>query len=329
MNINQINSHESNALLSNEKAIFAGHELGKVLGTGSYSFVREAVHIASNQSRAIKFAKAKAQADSGCAQTGCFLSRPLTQMTGSYGEVSLSSREFLAKQYERFMGIACDGWLKIHEMIDAEGQTAAVMNLSTGRPLRQFIQEGKTDLDPVKKAVSALASLEKTSSSIKHGDIKPENILVEANQCFLIDPGYSGQLICEHNQELSVCMTTPDYYPFLDQNDQSALGLILFEVITGRNPTAFSPAQTGTEPTLKISTALRQTIETQRLGNNYFPARLYSLPAYLDYFRDKLPENLASISLKCLGIKITDQKELECCEQFAGAVELERALSRF
>jgi hypothetical protein len=198
--------------------------------------------------------------------------------------------------------------LRVYHLASYEGATYLTMQLIKGETLADIISEQgplpiRDVLTLATKLSSALAAAH--SRNILHRDIKPGNILVdEEGEPFLADFGLA-RLIGEHGlTRHGVFVGTPHYAspeqvtldPLDERSDIYALGLVIFEMATGRRP---FEAET-----------VAEILAMQRSAPPPDPATI----------SPTIPGELAAIIVRCLAKDPADR--------IANAVELEGALGR-
>ena len=132
-----------------------------------------------------------------------------------------------------------------------------VMEWCEGRPLRQILDEGKIPHErAIKITMSVLEALEYIhDNGVIHRDLKPENIMVDAQDNIkLMDFGIAGDSSARRltYANFTATLGTP-YYISPEQvkgkrgdgrSDLYALGVILYEMLTGAHPfTGSSPME--------------------------------------------------------------------------------------
>lgn len=310
---------------------FDGFELGELLGVGAYSLVRAAIEKTTGKSFAIKFAIENGAAARAISETGYFYSMPLGQITGSYGEVKLEPADFLLNQYRDWSVINCHGFPKILKICRQNGFAIAIMERIEGLTLRRLILDGKANLDHLIALVSSMHAIETANAALKHGDLKPENIVITTKgaSAYVLDPGYFGNLTTIQKPPVKVKMTTPLYYPFLEPDDMFATGIMLLEVFTGKNPLASEGDAYSFAEKTTIEDTFHNRIESARLSNNHYPSKLYRLPQFLKEHQTKLGRRLSSIALKCMGAAIKSDNSLRSELQYENFAQLQRVFSPF
>jgi serine/threonine-protein kinase len=130
-----------------------------------------------------------------------------------------------------------------------------VMEWCNGRLLRQILAEGRIDQDrAIRIAIAILDALEYIhANGVVHRDLKPENIMVDAEDNIkLIDFGIAGDLAARRltYANFTATLGTPDYISPEQvkgkrgdgRSDIYAVGVILYEMLTGKQPfTGSSP----------------------------------------------------------------------------------------
>jgi serine/threonine-protein kinase len=166
--------------------------------------------------------------------------------------------------FDRFQREAAIGEKLHHPMVmrvlpdEKRSRVYMVMEWCDGRLLRQILSEGRIPQDrAVRIAVNVLEALAYIhENGVVHRDLKPENIMVDDNDNIkLIDFGIAGDTAARRLTYANVTATlgTADYISPEQvkgkrgdgRSDIYAMGVILYEMLTGRQPfTGSSPMET-------------------------------------------------------------------------------------
>ncbi|MFC4639749.1 protein kinase domain-containing protein [Deinococcus hohokamensis] len=233
-----------------------------------------------------------------------------------------SGQSFLIMQLERLL-------LKVHSLRHAhilpteplqqrEHRAFYAMNLATQGSLRQLLQRQSraaqglplvTAVEAVRQAASGLAHAH--SQGLMHGNLKPENVLLQPGRALLGHEGYTAQLTDFGLAELragahgthdravvnALAYTSPEQCRGVRnelRTDLYALGLILYELVTGMVPFDIRDAADALEKHQHVA------------------------PRQPSLLRPDLPEALEEVILTCLAKQPEDR--------YADAAALEAAL---
>jgi serine/threonine protein kinase/tetratricopeptide (TPR) repeat protein len=138
--------------------------------------------------------------------------------------------------------------LKLFDFGQHEGTPYLVMELFTGGTLSDLIQRGRLTLEQVDKLLTQIASALDYAhkTGIVHRDLKPSNVLLDQNgNAILTDFGLAKMVSRQTRAtETGSVMGTSDYMspeqwkgePATAQSDVYALGVMVFEMLTGDTP---------------------------------------------------------------------------------------------
>ncbi len=174
-----------------------------------------------------------------------------------------------------------------------------------GVTLQEIIDNG-LEVQPVSiaKAFTYVARLQ--AKGYFHGNLHPDNILVSKDNVLLLEPTFPSAIYDgpERHQLLS-CITSPDYYPLLDpEQDHLALGLILYYLFTRRHPIT-APPRLPAPPVRRTDPRLGAIIDLAReRGANRFLSPLLNFinPSQVDARNEGAADALI---LRTLGFQRT------------------------
>ncbi|MCI5065213.1 hypothetical protein MRY87_05780 [bacterium] len=123
---------------------------------------------------------------------------------------------------------------EFHGLEEVDGRPVLVMQHCPGATLREKIRTlSPLHLSWLRHIVAELERLSKEGHLAAHGDLKPENIIIDSNgKIRLIDPGITLP-------EERLRLTTPHYNPLLytdHRADIAAIGIMIYEILAGTFP---------------------------------------------------------------------------------------------
>lgn len=179
-----------------------------------------------------------------------------------------------------------------------EGWRYAVYQSFQGTQLSTlFEQEGPVQFGALAMILQAVASLH--DSNIYHGCLSPASILVGRDRVLLMNCTFHTVKMDPYTNEILTALTDPRYYPFADPRlDQLALGLMLYEALTGCHPLSEKGKGTYCKVGVNLSAALNSARE--RGVNRFISSFLrYRNPGSLNA---QLPPDAATIINDMIGL---------------------------
>ncbi len=315
-----------------------GQEIGNyrldyLIEEGFYFYLFHAVEIGTNLEFTVKLAKARHEFGP---QAGALINP--TRLLGITHDVI---RELVPKA-QLLLRCEVNRLALLHPQLPvvscAQDQFYST-TFSAGRTLRDII---KHDVDSGPQVLSAavdictvMAELSENTAFVQHGNLKPENILVTKNGLLFRELGYFGAMEVDEGEleegriEAEAILTTPQYYPWLDCDDITALGIILWETFVGFNPFAEGAANVASpEQTNWASDSLRAMIEMELAMSNPYLTPLLSLRRPSELLPD-LSSGMEELLLKTLRLRIGTDGKLHESEGYESFLALREDLSRF
>jgi serine/threonine-protein kinase len=142
-------------------------------------------------------------------------------------------------------------FVKVFALEEGQGGQAIVMELVPGLTLKQALAQGRPSeaeaLSMVRQVAEAMR--EAHESGLVHGDLKPSNLMVEpSGQVRILDFGLAAQAdpqattsLLQADPQGTIAYMAPERLlgsPLRPQSDIYALGVILYELLTGARPFA-------------------------------------------------------------------------------------------
>ncbi|MBY0546448.1 MAG: hypothetical protein K2W95_04110 [Candidatus Obscuribacterales bacterium] len=230
------------------------------IGRGGMSRIYRASHVHSGAEAVIKVVTTKDSAD---AELGRNQTCANQLFSGGFGPVHPSPLQLLSMEWKRGMqsgaALCCVG--QPAELADG---AYGIRPFLKGRTLRKEMSTGITEKLKLLADVALVMSLVEKSAAAYHGDLKPDNVIVQESGIKLIDPGYFGSLHCTEGDIENCVVTTPAYYPLLENDDLFAFGAMSWEVLLSRHPLTDLGA-----PRQDVGESLRQWVrDYQILGRH-------------------------------------------------------------
>lgn len=279
---------QSNAVCSSEVSGAVG---GDLLGQGSFSKV---YRMSSADQSLPPLAIKVSGADHGSSETGCYPAQALEFNTIGFAEFKPDSREVLRTQFHYLRRMNGIGFVGVYDLEEGSHTSSYTMDYIAGVSLREISASQPVPLFMLRKF---LVAVQRCMSSVHfkyHGDLKPENIIVGMHGVTLIDPGFYGVIKRADGGVCHAAITTPAYYPAMNADDMFAIGLIAWEIITGRSLGSLDSEGS-------VGARLERRIKAIELTGNPFIGMLRG--AIFPGLVKNMPTDLAEFACRCIGMQ--------------------------
>jgi serine/threonine protein kinase len=254
--------------------------------------------------------------------SGLMHSRAMLTETGNVLSVNVDSRSLLRNEFQFLHAAQGLGVVKAHDIFDFDGLLCLKRDyIDNAVTLRETMNQGAATLQHVQSLLINIACLEEFR--LRHGDIKPENILLSNGQLWLIDCGFFGEIVTSSGVKEEVAFTTPAYYPWLEANDLWAVGAILWEIVTGRHPLeSTTKSETHRESYLPLSSKMNLCMKGANSSGRPFLAALSNLAVPSKISELPHSRQIVDLLLRALSLQIKDH-HLDLAEPFANSLEFQ------
>ncbi|PXX45337.1 serine/threonine-protein kinase [Undibacterium pigrum] len=218
----------------NEESVSLRHyEFKKRLGEGGFGQVHEAWDSKLCRPVAIKQLKA---------------------IAGTEGPGSTIQTTSLLKEARLTASLKHPAFVKIFAIEEEDNSQSIVMELVPGLTLKQLLQQHPQQPLPEQQAINIISQVaeamqEAHASGLIHGDLKPSNLMVQPDgKVRILDFGLASQTDAQATTSMSqldpqgtIAYMAPERMmgnPASVQSDIYALGIILYETLTGQRPFA-------------------------------------------------------------------------------------------
>ena len=280
------------------------------VGEGGFSVVYLAVNRQTDEPRAFKIARDEVDRT---AATNQVWARALMDHAGNIGSAPVKPSTMLSRQFQYLQEAGPALFARVDALVKFGDSLAMQMEFLEGLTLRELMLAGQVSDEVLLRLARTLAELERWG--LKHGDLKPENIFVAGERVALLDPGFFGDLHI-NNVLAPVRVTTPEYYPFLQPQDLTALGLILLELATGVRLSR--DVEEG-----RVGPGLAARLQQLHMGNNYFFDSIGQISRGARGGELLAASPLEPIILKALGLQSNPSGQIDVGYKYPGVEALE------
>ncbi|BBB64334.1 hypothetical protein UNDYM_0081 [Undibacterium sp. YM2] len=184
------------------------------------------------------------------------LCRPVAikQLKATEGAGSAIQTSSLLKEARLAASLKHPAFVKIFAIEDEDNSHSIVMELVPGLTLKQLLQQNPQQPLPEQQAINIISQVaeamqEAHASGLIHGDLKPSNLMVEPDgKVRILDFGLASKTDAQATTSMSqldpqgtIAYMAPERMmgsPASAQSDIYALGVILYETLTGQRPFA-------------------------------------------------------------------------------------------
>lgn len=222
-----------------------GYLLNHLLLEDSYSFLMAGVSTSGEKvKKTFKIAKDKLPAESQERLRLEHGTQCLRVLPFDTAPITVATNDLIDVQFERLADTKDTGYVPVEDLAEEGENHFYRMPFFHGRSLKDAMNDKSMQPhERVESALRAVASVAKTMHRLSsagtdfyHGNIKPQNILLTDTGTILLDPGYFGPISALEGDYEKGMVSTIAYYPFLEPDDMFALGICLYEAVTGVHP---------------------------------------------------------------------------------------------
>ncbi|CAN5308071.1 hypothetical protein BH11CYA1_BH11CYA1_45850 [soil metagenome] len=302
-----------------------GFMLNGQISTGRFCFLFQ-----SENSSGIKRVYKVAKDPSDVSEPERFSTQALKVIPFQTGPVTPVPDMVMQMQLIRLLELAGPLVVSVESSGQCDERSYYSMPLLNGRTLREQLKQVEMSQKQILALFHLLASHMETMPNAYHGDLTPDNIFIECDGnndvsgIKLLDPGYYGPLNCLEGIFDTCMISTPAYYPLLEPDDLMAVGICLWEALTGVHPLMNSI------PGAPVSVA-QDVVDLINFRNSLLqpyltPLMTAVLPSDLN---SEIGEKLQSAILSCMHLRVDENKKIAIDNGFEGFAQLRVELASF
>jgi serine/threonine protein kinase len=243
-------------------------------------------------------------------------------MTGRVRTESPNIYQLLQFQAEKMQKVKDPALVKVDKIVHTNNICYYQMEYVSGQTLRELMDKDRVPIRVIIEIALALDRLSQNPNFRYHGDLKPENIIINDTSIKLIDIGYFG---CEEKSYSSTIITTPAYYPDLQPDDLFALGLIIWEIACHQQPFSLSKGSSEFLDLSNIGENLFEWVYHSELLGHYFKSPILYINRPTDICSDISPL-LEDFLLKVINLYIKADNKIDRKLHFKTFPQLANAL---
>lgn len=298
-----------------------GFMLSGLISSGRFCFLFHAQDEAGNE-RVYKVAKDP----SDIAEPEKFSTQALKVIPFQTGPITPIPDQMMQLQLTRLIELAGPLVVPVESSGECQERSYYSMPVLRGLTLRQQLAERELSQKQVLALFHLLASFMEAMPNAYHGDLTPDNIFIECDDnndvsgIRLLDPGYFGPLHCLEGVFDTCMISTPAYYPLLVPDDLMAVGICLWEALTGVHPLASSSSEASNSP----ASAAQDVVDLINFRNSllqpYLTPLIHAvLPCDLN---SEISAQLQSAILSCMHLRLDESGKIAIDNGFEGFAQL-------
>lgn len=298
--------------------------LDEQVGAGAFSYAYLATDSVTGKKRVLKFAKTVPPDYEIPHQ-----SKALMFGTGCMQDVAPDPVALLRSQFDKLRWHPDSALPSVDELVEQNGYWYYRMEYIEGETFRhllsQQLQPSHNQLLKIfAKLCAAIEDLLRRGTFMYHGDLKPENVMIDNQGVRLLDPGFFGPMETQYGLVDPCIITTPRYYPLMTADDLLAVGLMMWETFCHTHPLAM-PASTDTMDRSLVSDELYEFIRRRELVGQFYASPIISapLPSQLD---ERISFELEAVLLKAVHLKLRKDGIRELDAGYADFTEMRSAI---
>lgn len=290
-----------------------GYAITRVLGEGGFAKVYQ-VAGPYGEPAVIKLAKSASPNPYGGGTVAMRFAQPIAFHTGGIGPLGISPSQVIEREGMMLKGLSDPFFPQVHATGTLGERAYILYEYVEGATLRERFEEREAPpLMTFLEIGEALAARSASGRLPFHGDLKPENIIIEpSGRWRLLDPSCASA----EGKPLGTrgLITTPSYYPFLTPDDRPALALMIVEALTGIALISEDPVY----PPQRATHAFHQWLDALTVaGRGRYVQALRHVPR-LEELSLIFSEELSRVVLKALYLRREPDGLLDVEEGYLG-----------
>ncbi len=280
--------------------------IDELLNDGPFFCVYRGVD-AHGEAKVFKLAKARALSDSIYEPVSS--TKAFALAVGHVREFIPDAADLLQKQVQRIQLIDEPEYVYVEHFTSNESFCYSRMEWIAGQTLREIMNIGPVPIQIFVDIANCLHQLQQLENFKYHGNLSPENIMINLRGITLLSPGYWGPLESQDGLIPNSAVTTPAYYPALNPDDLLALGLIIWEAALGQRPLGVA-VDCETMDHTRIGNELLQYVRNYERVGKFFLGSLLEIytPSQLHI---EMPAALESFLLEAISIRLLPNGKLD------------------
>lgn len=295
----------------------------ELIGEGVYSWIYLGTSIANQESKVFKVAKPHDLI--GITDNKKSNTEALFVYSGGIANVHPNTKQLLLQQAQKLDTCRSPQLVEVFDFVSEPDMAYYKMEYVQGKSVRELMILDALPISLLIEIAKGLSLLSEIPGFDYHGDIKPDNILVDSNKVRFIDPGYFGPIDCQEGEDLQCMVTTSTYYPLLKPDDLFAFGIMLWEIACKQHPLGQSSQENQTS---KTGPKLEKLVASYENVGQYYLSPILNLTRPRE-IHPAISDELEKILLKAMRLDASSASgQLELADGYQSFEELARDLEK-